>query len=171
MEIYTRFLTNDDSMKLAELYRGIASRRGGFVRSEDEIDSTYIEKTIRGSERGGIAIGAFERSSENLVGAITARKPRPKAFDHVLSDLIIGVHPDRQSQGIGRRLFLDFIEHVQNNRTDISRVELMARDSNQRQIAFYEAVGFRREGFFEHRIRRPDGTFEGDVPMAWIKPE
>jgi ribosomal protein S18 acetylase RimI-like enzyme len=72
---------------------------------------------------------------------------------------------------VGRRLFLDFIEHVQSSRPEISRVELMARDSNPRQIAFYEAIGCRREGTFERRIKNPNGEFESDIPMAWLKDE
>ncbi|MES2856857.1 MAG: N-acetyltransferase [Bdellovibrionota bacterium] len=171
MDITTRFLKNEDAATLVELYRVIASKPGGFVRTEEEIDSVYVEKTLRTGERAGIAIGAFDVERQRMIGAITARKPGLKVFDHVLTGLIIGVQPEYQSQGIGRRLFLDFIEHVQANRPDILRIELLARDSNQRQISFYEGVGFRREGFFENRIRRSDGSFEGDVPMAWLKPD
>lgn len=171
MDIFTRFLNQDDASTLVELYRSIASRPGGFVRTEEEIDSNYVEKALRTGSRAGVAIGAFDRESNKMIGAITARKPGLKVFDHVLTGLIIGVQPEYQSQGIGRRLFLDFIEHVQQSRTDILRIELLARESNQRQISFYEGVGFRREGFFENRIRRSDGSFEGDVPMAWLKPD
>lgn len=171
MEITTRFLTSEDSAALISLYRSIAARPGGFVRNEGEIDETYVGKSLVGNPQGGVGIGAFLREGGQLVGAITARKPKLKVFSHVLSNLVIGVHPEFQSQGVGRRLFLDFIEHVQNERPDVTRVELLARESNQRQIAFYEAVGFRREGFFENRIRRADGTYEGDVPMAWLKSE
>lgn len=172
MDITTRFLTTEDAPILLDLYRTIAVSPGaGFVRMEDEINQDYVSKSLSRGVSGGVAIGAFDRATQRLVGAITARKLGLKVFDHVLSGLIIGVHPEAQRQGIGRRLFLDFLEHLQTERPDVLRVELIARDSNQRQIDFYESVGFRREGLFEKRIRRSDGTFEADVPMGWIKPE
>lgn len=172
MDVSTRFLTTEDSAILLDLYRTIAMSPGaGFVRMEDEINQDYVAKSLSRGVSGGVAIGAFDKGSQRLVGAITARKLGLKLFDHVLSGLIIGVHPEYQRRGLGRRLFLDFLEHLQTDRPDVLRVELVARDSYQRQIEFYESVGFRREGIFEKRIRRPDGTFEADVPMGWVKPE
>lgn len=172
LDISTRLLTPDDASALLDLYRLIAAKPdAGFVRMEDEINDEYVKKSLNRGLRGGIAIGAFDRASQKMIGAITARKLGLRVFDHVLSGLIIGVHPDHQRKGVGRRLFLDFLEHVHTERPDVLRVELIARDSNQRQIEFYESIGFRREGLFEKRIRRADGTFEADVPMGWIKPE
>lgn len=172
MDASTRFLTPDDAPALLDLYRTIAvTPDAGFVRMEDEINADYVAKSLGRGVKGGVAIGAIDRASQKIVGAITARKLGLKVFDHVLSGLIIGVHPEFQRRGIGRRLFLDFLEHIQTERPDILRVELIARESYSRQIEFYESVGFRREGLFDRRIRRSDGTFEADVPMGWIKPE
>jgi ribosomal protein S18 acetylase RimI-like enzyme len=170
METTSRFLTSDDAPVLLELYQTIADKTGGFVRTRDELTLDYAQKVIGRVLDGGVGICALD-NSKRMVGAITAHKFGLKVFDHVLSGITVGVHPTLQSKGIGRRLFLDFIEHVQNSRTEILRVELMARDSNSRQIAFYEAIGFRREGTFEKRIRNLNGDFESDIAMAWLKPE
>ncbi len=169
MELATRFLNEEDAPKVFELYRAIAAQPGGFARTAEEISLEYVQKTLRAAVQNGIGIGAIDKSTEQLVGSIIARKLGPKVFDHVLSDLTIGVHPNFQSQGIGRRIFLDFLEHVQAARPDVLRVELIARESNQRAIAFYEAIGFRSEGVLERRIRKPNGDFESDIAMAWIK--
>ena len=171
MEIFTRFLTLDDAQALLELYRSIASRPGGFLRMEDEIGPDYVQKALGRGVQGGVAIGAFDRTTGTLIGSITTRKLELKVFEHVLSGLIIGVHPEYQRRGVGRRLFLDLLEHVQSERPDILRIELVARESNVQQILFYESIGFRREGSFEKRIRRPDGAFEADIPMGWLKQE
>lgn len=172
MDISTRFLTPDDAPELLALYRTIAATPdAGFVRMEDEINEEYVAKSLGRGLRGGVAIGAIDRETQKIVGAITARKLGLKVFDHVLSGLVIGVHPTYQRHGIGRRLFLDFLEHIHTDRPDVIRVELIARESYSRQIEFYESVGFRREGLFDRRIRRADGSFEADVPMGWIKPE
>ncbi len=169
MEIMTRFLVASDSDPLHSLYRKIASGPGGFARDEEEITPAYIEKILNVSLANGVAIGAVDREKSVLAGFILARKPGPRAFDHVLTDLTIGVHPDYQSKGVGRRLFLDFLEHIQSNRSDILRVELIVRESNQRAISFYESIGFRSEGVLERRIRATNGEFESDIPMGWLK--
>lgn len=169
MEFFTRSLKSDDAEAFLELNRAIALIPGGFVRTEDEINMDYVSKTIARGLDGGIAIGAIERGSGRLMGAITGRRLKLKAFEHVISNVTIGVHPDFQQKGIGRRLFLDLLEEVQMNREQIRRIEMIARESNHRQIAFYESIGFRREGVFEGRILNADGTLEADIPMAWTK--
>jgi ribosomal protein S18 acetylase RimI-like enzyme len=171
VEFFTRFLKLEDAEALLSLNRAIAAIPGGFVRNEEEMDLGFTKRTIARGVDGGIALGAFERGSGRLMGAITSRKLALRVFEHVISNVTIGVHPEFQQKGVGRRLFLDLLENVQMNRPDITRVELIARESNQRQIAFYESIGFRREGVFEKRIRNPDGTYEADIPMGWTKPE
>lgn len=168
-EFFTRTLKIDDTEAVHELFRVIASKQNGFVRLEEEISHGFVEKTLKRSIEGGLAFGAIERGSGRLLGVITSRRLALKAFEHILSSVTIGVHPDFQKRGVGRRLFVDYLEHVQMQRDDISRVELIARDSNQKMIEFYESMGFRREGTFEKRVRNADGTFEADIPMGWIK--
>ena len=51
--------------------------------------------------------------------------------------------------------------------THISRVELIVRESNERALAFYESLGFEREGEMRGRILNADGSLESDIPMAW----
>lgn len=170
MDLTTRLLTIEDAQDLTGLYRAIAAVPNDFLRTEEEVGKDYVDRSLKRGSQGGVAIGAFERGSNRLIGAITARRLGLKVHEHILSNVIIGVHPEHQRKGIGRRLFLDFLEHVQMNREDILRVELIARDSNQKQIEFYESIGFRREGYFENRIKTASG-FEADVPMAWLKRE
>lgn len=163
-----RELRRADAYALLNLYQAIAAHPGGFSRDADEISPEYIEKTLDCVEASGVGIVISQEGQVGLIGSIVASKIGPKMFDHVLSDLVIGVHPDFQSKGIGRRLFLEFLDHVQQKRPDILRVELIARESNLRAISFYESIGFRREGVLEQRIRTAEG-FEADVPMGWLK--
>lgn len=170
-QLTTRLLTEADSGAVFELFRAIAGKPGGFVRGEDEITLDYVARILRRTSHGGIAFGLILQSEggEQLLGSITARQLAIKAFSHVLSSVVIGIHPEHQSQGHGRRLFLEFLEFVQVNRPEILRIEMLARESKPRQIAFYESIGFRREGIFERRLRGANGEFEADVPMAWFK--
>ena len=60
------------------------------------------------------------------------------------------------------------LTRVENERPDILRVELVVRESNKKAILFYMQLGFKIEGRFENRIDVRNGTFEADIPMAWM---
>ena len=105
-----------------------------------------------------------------MIGEIHASTPGPAVFNHVYSDLTIVVHPDFQGKKIGRTLFTIFLEEVGLNRPTIGRVELIACESNQKAIRFYQSFGFRIEGRLEMRIKTPDGNYEADIPMGWQNP-
>lgn len=170
MELQTRSMQRSDAYALLNLYLEIAARPGTFARAVSELSPEYINETMDRVLDGGAGMVALHpEEPKSLIGFIWARKLGPKVFDHILSDLTIGVHPDYQRKGVGRRLFLDFLEHVTDQRPDILRVELVVRESNQHAIGFYESLGFRREGVFEFRIRNENGSFEADIPMAWVK--
>lgn len=66
-------------------------------------------------------------------------------------------------------LFSALLSEVEQNHLQILRVELLARESNQRAIRFYESLGFHLEGRLEKRIRSVDGGFEADLSMAWLR--
>jgi ribosomal protein S18 acetylase RimI-like enzyme len=66
-------------------------------------------------------------------------------------------------------LFTRFLTTVTEKYPYITRVELIARESNKAAIRFYESLGFSVEGKMKSRIRNVDGTLEADIPMAWIR--
>ena len=172
LAIQIRKASLDDLQALKALFREIAANPGGFARTAGEITDTYLEKVLNRALPWGLALVAVDSSGGEgrPIALIFAYLPGPRVFDHVLSELTIGVHPSYQRKGIGRQLFTYFLEEVMQRRTDIMRVELIARESNQRAIGFYESLGFQQEGRFEKRIRSTDGGFEADIPMAWFNP-
>ncbi len=154
--------------EILDLYMAVANSPGGLARTEDEISGEYVNSFLKKSEKTGLSLIAYD--SLTIVGEIHAYRLDPKVFSHVLSELTIAVHPDFQGIGVGRLLFEGFLSEIETNRPDILRVELIARESNLKAIRFYESLGFKQEGRFEQRIDRGDGTFEADIPMAWINP-
>ena len=58
---------------------------------------------------------------------------------------------------------------VTREHPDITRVELITQETNQRALRLYEGVGFRREGRLAGRIRGPDGSLDADIPLAWFR--
>lgn len=162
-----RAATLSDLNLIAKLYQAVAVIPGGIARQADEITWEYVENNLSKSLQNGICLVAEE--DNQVVAEIHSFKLVPKVFDHVLSELTIVVHPDCQGKGIGKEIFTTFLQEVKTNRPEILRVELIARESNEKAINFYQKIGFRIEGKLENRISNSDGTFESDIPMAWVR--
>lgn len=161
-----RPITNNDVAALTDLYRAVAAVPGGLARLEREISEDYVAGAVSAVVASGIGIVAED--PDGMIGVIHARSPGLFCFSHVLNDLTVAVHPRAQGKGVGRGLFEQFMRDVRS-RDELLRVELVVRESNQKAIAFYESLGFRREGVFAGRIRNLDGTLEADIPMAWTR--
>ena len=171
--IQIREARREDAGDIHDLYRSVARKPGGLARLETEIPHDYIAKLQQNAALSGLMLIATERSGGDtlLVGEIHAITPPLYCFSHVLSELTIAVHPERQGSGIGRALFIEFMQRVQKDYEHITRVELISRESNTKALSFYESLGFEREGAMRNRIKNIDGSLECDIPMAWLRPE
>ncbi len=149
------------------LYRTVAAVEGGLARTAEEITADYVSHFVQKSLARGVFLVARQPDTQEIIGEIHAYDLGPKVFAHVLGELTIAVHPRHQGRGVGKALFTAFLHHVSTERPDILRVELIARESNQKAIAFYQKLGFRIEGKFAGRIRSVQGGYEADIPMAW----
>lgn len=158
----------EDFSEIKELYQAVAKIVGGIARTEEEITDSYINRNLENSLANGISLVIEEIGTNTLVGEIHCYKLDQKVFNHVLSELTIFVHPSYQSNGVGKMMFEELFRIIESIKSDILRVELMARESNKKAIAFYDSIGFIVEGRLESRIKNTDGTFEADIPMAWF---
>jgi ribosomal protein S18 acetylase RimI-like enzyme len=169
--MHIRTAEPEDLERIKLLYEEVARTQGGLARTDKEITEDYVDNFLRKSLATGlIIIAEHPDDAGKLIGEIHAYKPGIQVFDHVLSDLTIAVHPEFQGKKIGRTLFTIFLEEIALNRHDIGRVELIARESNQKAIQFYQSLGFRIEGRLEMRIRTPEKNYEADIPMGWQNP-
>ena len=148
------------------LYQRVAETPGGLARLVDEISPGYVSGFLERAHESGLSLVSVDDG--RIVGEIHAYSPQLYCFSHVWSELTIAVDPSAQGQGIGRALFVEFMRRV-DARDGLDRVELIARESNQRAIEFYKTLGFRQEGRFEARIRNVDNSVEADIPMAWLR--
>ena len=160
----------DHCASVLDLYRRVAAHPGGLARMADEIDENYISNFINKTIDQGLGLIAVDRNRQ-VVGEVHAYKPGLYCFSHVFSDLTIAVDPNFQSKGIGRKLLNLFLSKVIDTYPEITRVELIARESNKKAIQLYQSLGFIVEGKLSGRIRNIDNTFESDIPMAWIRAE
>ncbi len=162
----------EDIHGILGLYQRVASIPGGLARLRDEVTEDYVESFVgKAIARGCIYVDAVDEPGHNNIKAeIHAYSPALYCFSHQLSDLTIAVDPQSQGSGLGRRIFETFMTRVQETMPGITRIELIARESNRRAIEFYQSLGFVIEGRFENRIKNIDGSFEADIPMAWTLP-
>lgn len=152
------------------LYRAVAAIEGGLARTADEITTDYVRHFTEQAQHTGIQLLARDVITNEIGGEIHAFALGPRVFAHVLGELTIAVHPSQQGRGLGKALFTALLDRVTRERPDILRVELIARESNQKAIAFYQQLGFHIEGRLVGRIRSVGGGYEADIPMAWQRP-
>ena len=166
-----RTATPEDLDAIVKLYKTVAQTEGGIARLEDEVTSDYVRNFLQKSlESGLIVVGEHPDNADDLVAEIHAYKAGIQVFDHVLGELTIVVHPDFRGKKVGRTILTIFLEEVGRNRPDVGKVELIARESNQKAIALYQSMGFLIEGRLEMRIRTTDRRYEADIPMGWQNP-
>ena len=157
---------SEDLAAIVALYRAVAAVPGGIARVESEVSTAYVAQFLSETMRSGIGVVAVDGATGSIVGELHCYALGPACFAHVLGELTVAVHPLAQRRGIGRRLFGELLRRVSDERPDVLRVELIAREGNARAIALYESLGFRQEGRLEGRIAGPGGR-EADIPMAW----
>lgn len=163
-----RRLEIDDCADVFELYKRVSIVPGGLARMANEVEEEYVRDFVLKTISNGVGYVLISDEAK-LVAEIHAYKTGLFCFSHVLSDLTIAVDPAMQGVGVGRQIFEKFMNAVVNEREDISRVELVARESNSKAISFYETLGFKIEGRMLSRIKNSDGSLEADIPMAWIR--
>lgn len=163
-----RTATMDDLSQVLSLYKRVAAIPGGIARLDDEVDESFVRAFLSKANANDLALVASDESGE-VRAEIHAYTPGIYCFSHVLSDLTIVVDPCTQGTGLGRLLFERFLTFVREDHPEISRVELIARESNRKAIRFYESLGFCQEGILLSRIKNIDGSMESDIPMAWVR--
>jgi len=166
MSTNIRPITAEDTAEVLALYRRVACSPGGIARLEDELSEAYVRAFVTKALSDGIGLVAVDKSG-SIMAEIHAYKPEPYCFSHVLSELTVVVDPTTQGKGIGKTIFTAFLQAVSEAHPEVRRVELIARESNEKAIKLYESLGFRKEGKLAGRIKNVDGSFESDIPMAW----
>lgn len=156
--------TPADAPAVRALYQRVSRESGGLARQPDEITEDYVQHFLQRAQAQGVGLVAEQNGQ--VVAEIHAYSAGLRIFAHVLGDLTVAIDAPAQGKGLGQQLFESLLGEVQTRFPQVSRVELLVRESNARAIALYEKVGFRREGKFEGRVAGEHGL-EADIPMAW----
>lgn len=168
MSISIRKAKVEDYSQLILLYKEVASKSGGIIRIDEEINFDYVNMFIENSLKNGLSLVA--EIDSRIVAEIHAYTPEIFAFRHMLSDLTIVVHPEHQNKGIGKELFRKFLEIVQKEFQHILRIELYVKEENAPIVEFYESLGFNNEGRQTNKILNASDELETPLHMAWFNP-
>lgn len=136
---------------------------GALARAPEEITQAYGDYALASD----ICLVAVEADGF-VCGEIHAMRETIALFAHVLGGLTVAVHPRRQGQGIGSKLFEALIAWARLQEPEILRIELAAGGGNPGAVRLYERLGFQHEGRQVARGRLPDGRFEDDILMGML---
>lgn len=160
-----------DVPKLVELYKAVARVSGTIARTEEEVTVEYVTNFVtRSLSSGLIVVGEDPQKPGEIISEVHGYKLGLRIFDHLLTEVTCLVHPDHQGKGVGRAMFLIFLDEIVRNRPDIGKVELYTSEKNKAAISLYQSLGFDIEGRMEMRFRSREGEYHADIPMGWINP-
>lgn len=163
MSYTIRPATSIDRDRIVALHKAAAITPGALARAPEEVTPAYGDYALASD----VCLVAVEADG-TIAGEIHARRETIALFAHVLGGLTVAVHPERQGQGIGSKLFEGLIAWACAQDPPILRIELAAGAGNPGAIRLYERLGFRREGRQVARGRLPDGRFEDDILMGLL---
>ena len=156
-----------DAAAIRDVYRA-AAEQGTLARMPDEVDDAYVAHFMAAA-RDGLELVAEQDG--RVIAEMHAWRLPPRQFAHGLGELTIAVHPAHQGQGVGRRMFEEFLRIVRDEMPDIHRVELFAWGENKGAIRLYESLGFKYEGTLPRRVRTDTGEWRDDVVYGWLRGE
>jgi ribosomal protein S18 acetylase RimI-like enzyme len=169
--MHIRTAVPEDSGRIRNLYQEVARRDNNFFRSEEDLTEAYISDFVNKSISKGLIIVAEDPNDENkLIGEIHGYQSGLKVTDHVLANFNLVIHPDFQGKKLGKTLFTIFLEEIGKSHSEIGKVELIVRESNENAIRLFQSRGFLIEGRMEMRVKKADGSYEADIPMGWQNP-
>ncbi len=156
----------EDINDIFTLYKKVAAQPGSLARLEGEIDFDYIRDNINSAINHGVCLIARDTSSNEIIAEIHGYTANIYCFSHVIAGLTIAVSPDYHAQGLGYKIFNQFIKQIKAEKPKVTRIELMVRASNSKATKLYQKLGFQIEGQLKNRILNLDGSKEDDLMMA-----
>lgn len=161
-----RSMRQQDAEALIHLHKAASTTPNGTLREPEEVDASYVNDFIAKVNADGLGFVAEKQTA--LVGSIHAYRLPLKAFTHVYTFLNVVVHPDFQGQGIGTLLFREFLKTIEEQHSDIYRVELFTRSENKANVSFYQKMGFEIEGPLKDKLYIEPNQFQTPIHMAWF---
>ncbi len=164
--IKLRRIERKDSYLVKKLNRAIVKKGEGVVLNLNEVpdDDLFWDKKVAGwlKYRNNLFIAAEELGK--IIGTADISRMNANSLAHN-GILTIGVHPEKQGQGVGRLLFNAVMEWAK--RETIYRITLYTLANNNRAIELFCSGGFRKIQLRKNFVIINGQPFD-DVVMEWI---
>ena len=148
----------EDAAGLWALQRALLEDGHGTVRAPEDLPSVEAFRERK------YAVHLVAEEAGAIVGEATIGKLGNASYLAHVGMLAMGVHPEHQRRGWGRKLLRGLIARAPEQ--GILRLELYTRADNERAQALYRSEGFVHEGTRARLVRLPDGTFVDDYIMV-----
>ncbi len=159
----------EEANTILKLYQKVAPRGGGITRFfGDTVINSHDQHYIDFKKFGKQLVIDARNSGGKMIAELYCFTPAQQAFSHVLTDLTIVIAAGNDQKKMTTILLARLLEHVESDRPDILRVELLLREGNAISMALYKKFGFKIEGRFDKRICKSKGHFEAEIPMVWF---
>jgi ribosomal protein S18 acetylase RimI-like enzyme len=167
----------EDALPMQALARRLIQDGRGMVQTLADLDDHPV--AVEAAMRSWLAHPLSDRL--RLVGMApdgrmaaegSIKRLGPGLLRHVAL-LALGIDPDFQGQGLGRRVMQGLLDWAQDppaapdgSRLPVGRVELYVRADNERAIGLYHSFGFVEEGRRRRFVRLLDGRYIDDLVLA-----
>lgn len=130
---------------------------------EDDIHKplAWAQKRIASSSENphGIALGAFDEASHQLIGTIVLETTARRKLRHVADVVGMLVAPSHSGKGVGSALLYALIAQAQGI-PELELLHLTVTSTNESAIRLYERNGFEREGIERHVMKIGEQYFD-----------
>lgn len=134
-----------------------------FRYINEEIDFKWYDNYI--SNRGNTIRCSILNDKDQIIGLVSLTN-MDRFNQTAIFHIMIGDSSNR-AKGVGYYATNEILKHAFLD-VNLNRVELSVLESNQRALALYDKVGFRREGIKRKAVYK-NGTFVDLVIMAILK--
>jgi len=163
MTVSIRHAQVKDAPILVEAEREIAKEPGFFCSQPSELKNEDVTNTIKSLENNNKGVFLVAEKEDELVGHAFLEPMTLKSLSHV-ADLNIVVHKGWQGKGIGRSLLEEVITWAKNS-SNLEKIQLNVRASNQIAISLYKKMGFQEEGRIKNKLKIKDSYLD-DIVMG-----
>jgi GNAT superfamily N-acetyltransferase len=140
-EITVRLATAEDAEVAIELVGRLLVELGGVAPAHDAVRPTY-DRLVGSTGTGFVVLGSVDGSTAAVCTVSYLEALRTEGPYAIVQEMY--VEPDARSSGVGAELLRFVLDEARS--TGCDTVELGTPMDGDRQVQFYERLGFRRVG-------------------------
>jgi ribosomal protein S18 acetylase RimI-like enzyme len=156
-----------DSHLLLKAEREITLQKPGhMIPQPHELKSEHFEQKIGELSDHSRGVYLVAQLEDQIVGHALLDPMQLEATQHV-AHLTTVVHHGHQGHGVGQKLTQHLIEWSRS-RSQLEKIELQVRNTNNPAISLYKKIGFQEEGRWLRRVKLGDQYLDDILMGLWL---